>query len=122
LLLPYSDKTREGIARSLAVPDARYAWPILVAEYRKAPMGKAEDGFPRHAKDGLACALAVTATNDVIEELIALAKDRTQGDSRLLLLRGLRRSRNPLAKQALEDLASDPDLAKEIASWRKRKK
>lgn len=122
LQMPYSDPTRETIARALAVPEARYAWPILVAEYRKAPMGIGEYGFPRHAKDGLACALSATVTNDVIEELIEIAKDRTQGDSRILLLPGLRRSRNPLAKQALEELANDPDLAKEIASWRKRKR
>lgn len=32
LRLPYSDRIREGIARALAVPDARHAWPTLVAE------------------------------------------------------------------------------------------
>lgn len=118
---PYSDVTRETIARSLAVPEAREAWPILVSEYRKAPMGISEDGFRLSAKDGLACALSVTATDEVLEELIGLAKERTHGTSRLLLLSGLRKSKNPLAKQALMELASDPDLAKEIASWRQRK-
>jgi hypothetical protein len=55
----------------------------------------------------------------VIDELIALAKDRSHGSSRLLLLRGLRKSRTPAAKKALEELASDPELSKEIASWRR---
>lgn len=54
-----------------------------------------------------------------VDELIALAKDRSQGHSRLLLLRGLKKSKSAKAKRALEELASDPVLAKEIASWRK---
>jgi hypothetical protein len=60
LLLPYSDRTREGFARTLAVPDAKYAWPMLVAEYRRAltGMGIIAPGerkeFSLGAKDGLA--------------------------------------------------------------------
>jgi len=130
LMLPYSDRTREGIARVLAVPEpeVRKAWPILAEEYRKAPTGWGiiapgdTKEYRLGAKDGLACALKVAVTDESLPELIALAKDRTQGESRLLLLRALRKSKNPLAKQAIEDLASDPDLAKEIASWRKGKR
>jgi hypothetical protein len=130
LLLPYSDRTRDGIARSLAVPEreVQKAWPMLVNEYRKAPMGWGIKGpgdtreYKLGAKDGLACALSVAVTDDTLAELIDIAKDRTQGESRLLLLSALkkRRDKNPLAKQAIDELASDPELAKEIASWRKR--
>jgi hypothetical protein len=125
LLLPYSDRTRAGIARALAVPDAKDAWPTLVAEYRKAPTGTGiiasgeTKEFNLGAKDGLACAVAASATASMIEELIVLAKDRSLGSSRLLLLRKLRRSKNPSAKKALDELASDPDLTKEIASWKR---
>jgi len=130
LLFPYSDRTREGIARALAVPEpeVRAAWPFLVEEYRKAPTGWGviapgdTKEYRLGAKDGLACALNVAVTDETLPELIALAKDRTQGESRLLLLRALRKSKNPTAKRAIEDLASDPDLTKEIASWRKRKR
>ncbi|WP_395708200.1 hypothetical protein [Reyranella sp.] len=121
LRLPYSDRTREGIARALAIPDAKDAWPILVEEYRKAPMG-VENGFRLGAKSGFAVALSATVTANTIDELIALAKDRSHGSSRLLLLRGLRRSRAPAAKKALEELASDPELSKEIASWRRARR
>ncbi|RDS82457.1 hypothetical protein DWU99_13680 [Dyella psychrodurans] len=131
LVMPYSDATRETIARSLAVrePEVQKAWPILVEEYRKAPMGWGIKGpgdineYRLGAKNGLACALAVAVTDETLEELIDIAKDRTQGESRLLLLSALkkRRKKNPLAAQAIEELASDPDLAKEIASWRKRR-
>jgi hypothetical protein len=121
LQLPHSDRIREGIARALAVPEARYAWPTLIAEFKNAPMG-VENGILLCAKDGLAVALAATATDAVIEELIALAKDRSHGNYRLLLLSALRKSKNPLARQALDQLASDPDLADEIASWKKKKR
>jgi len=121
LQLPHSDRIREGIARALAVPEARYAWPTLIAEFKNAPMG-VENGILLCAKDGLAVALAATATDAVIEELIALAKDRSHGNYRLLLLSALRKSKNPLSRQALYQLASDPDLADEIASWKKKKR
>lgn len=128
LVLPYSDRTREGIARSLAVPEleVRKAWPTLVEEYRKAPMGWGimapgdTKEYLLGAKDGLACALSVAVTDETLEELISLAKDSNHGESRVLLLLALRKSKNPLAKRALEDLANDPDLKKEITSWRKR--
>jgi hypothetical protein len=80
-----------------------------------------EDGKQASAKDGLACALTATVTEAVMDEMVALAKDRSNGDSRLLLLRGLKKSKSAIARQALEELASDPALSKEIASWRKRK-
>lgn len=130
LQMPYSDAVRETIARSLAVPEpeVRKAWPMLVEEYRKAPMGWGMKGpgdtreFRLGAKDGFACALSVAVTDETLEELIAIAKDRKQGESRVLLLSALkkRRDKNPRAKQAIAELANDPDLKNEIASWRKR--
>jgi hypothetical protein len=114
----YSDRTREGIARALAIPDAKDAWPLLAAEYCKAPMGE-ENGIRLGAKSGLAAALSAAATDDVIAQLASLAKDRSNGDSRLLLLRALRKSKTAVAKDALKELADDPALQKEIASWRK---
>ena len=108
LLLPYSDVTRETIARSLAVPDARYAWPIFAAEFKKVTVNE------KRVKDGLAVALAATVTEDVLDDLIAIAKDSSHGDSRLLLLRALKKSKGDKGKQALRDLLSDPVLGKEI--------
>lgn len=127
---PYSDVVREGIARSLAVaePEVQKAWPLLVEEYRKAPMGWGIKGpgdtkeFRLGAKDGLACALSVAVTDDTLPELIALARDRTLGESRILLLSALKkcRSKSTLAQQAIAELANDPELQKEIALWGKR--
>lgn len=117
LTLPYSDGIVEGIARALAVPEARHAWPLLVAEYQKTPTTRERSRY----KDGLAVALSTTVMNETIGELITLAKDKTHGESRILLLRGIKRSKLPIAKQAIEELALDPQLAKAIAAWKRKK-
>lgn len=117
---PHSTEVLWSIANALASPAARSVWPLLVSEFRKwPPDGSGKSMGP---KDGLANALAATVTNQTIDELIALAKDPSHGSSRLLLLAGIRRSRTPQAKQAIEELAFDPQLAKEIASWPKMRK
>ena len=108
----YPDRIREGIARALAVRDAAYAWQMLVAEYLSVPQGTG-------VKDGLAAALAEISSEKVIDELASLAKDRSNGSSRLLLLSGLRRSNSIVARSALLELKHDPALAKEINSWGK---
>jgi hypothetical protein len=130
LVLPYSDSVREGIARSLAVrePAVRKAWPLLVEEYCNAPMGIGVK-YPGETaeyklgyKDGLACALSVAVTDETLPKLIELLKDKRHGGSRVLLLSAIRKSKNPLAIQAIEDLADEPDLKIEIASWKKKQK
>lgn len=129
LLMPYSDVTKETIARALARPEraVQEAWPILVEQYRKTPMGWGIKGpgdtkeFRLAAKDGLACALSAAVTEETLPELISLAKDSTLGESRVLLLSALKQRRNnPLAKQAIAELGIDPELQKEIASWGRR--
>jgi hypothetical protein len=111
---PYSPGTREGIARSLAVKAARpVAWRTLVEEYCET------DAVNDRVKDGLAVALSGASDSSVIQELIELAKDRRHGESRVLLLSGIRRSRRPEAIDAITQLANDPQLAKEINSWPK---
>ena len=106
----YSDRVREGIARALAIPEAASAWATLRDEYESS---SSDSGV----KSGLAAALAVTSNENVIDELAEIAKDRKNGSSRLLLLKGLRRSRSQVAREALAELKDDPALAKEIASW-----
>ena len=130
LLRPYSDRNREGIARALAVeaPEVQMAWPLLIDEYRKAPTGWGiiapgdTREFRLGAKEGLAVALSVAVTEETLPELIELAKDRTQGESRVLLLSALkkRRKSNSSVAETIEELASDPDLEREIASWRRK--
>jgi len=109
---PYPDEIAGGIGRALAVPEARpYRQQILNA-YETA-----DSATMPWRKDGLA--LAVAKTND-LTEVIRLLQDPAHGDSRLLLLLALRRSRNPRALETVEVLRHDPFFAKEIASWRRR--
>ena len=103
---PYPDRVREGIARALAVRDARFGWGTLVRLYRDEPAGT-------DAKDGLAVALAAASDDDVVDELVALAKGSAHGESRVLLLRGLKRLKAPQARASLEELVEDPVLGQE---------
>ncbi len=114
---PYSEATREGIARALAVPEARAWWSILLDEYRSAPATRGRASV----KEGLAAALAATASDEVIGDLVAVATDPSQGETRVLLLSALRRSKEVEAKRALRELATDPVCAGEIASWKRRR-
>jgi HEAT repeat protein len=106
---PYPDRVREGIARALAVRDAKFGWVTLVRLYREEEVGT-------DAKDGLTVALAAASDDEVIDEIISLARDSTHGESRLLLLRGLKRSRVPRAQAALEEFADDPMLGQEACA------
>jgi hypothetical protein len=105
---PYPDAVREGIARALALPEARFAWHLLVRLYRQEPEGQ--------VKHALALAVGNSAGAQELEELIRLARDPQLGESRLLLLGGLERSGDPRAYRALDELATDPDLKQEIKS------
>lgn len=107
LPLAYPAAVREGIARALAVPEAKAAgWGVLVRLYREEQ--------EQRAKDGLAVAIAATADDEVIGDVIALAREPEQGASRLLLLGALERSADSQARAALVELSSDPELAQEI--------
>jgi len=112
---PYPDRVREGIARALAVRDAKFGWDELTALYIAEPEGT-------NAKRGLAVALAAVSHKAVLDDVIALAHDRRHGTSRLHFLRALRRSRDPRARQAFEDLESDPQLQSEVRRLLKRRK
>lgn len=103
---PYPDRVREGIARALAVRDAKFGWETLARLYREEPAGS-------DAKDGLAVALAAASDDEVVDEFISLARDPAHGESRILLLRGLKRSRAPQARAALEEFSGDPVLGQE---------
>lgn len=128
LQMEYSDVTKETIARALAVPEpeVQKAWPMLVEQYKKAPTGQGLKApgdtkeYRLSAKNGLACTLSVAVTEATMGELVELLKDPANGESRILMLSAIRRSTNPIAKQAREELAMDPELSREIASWKRK--
>ena len=105
---PLPDRVREGIARALAVVEARPAWPELVQAYRNE--ASAEDTGTR---EGLAEALMVTASRATADELVEIIQDRRLGPSRILLLRALTRLRLPDRWGLIAQCRQDPDLVVE---------
>jgi hypothetical protein len=116
LRLPYSDDTRETIARALATKEAKAHWSAIAAEYVKEP-----DKGNAGPKVGLALALAATTSERTIDQLIRLAMDPANGLSRLPLLKALRKSKNPAAKEAIGKLKQDPQLAPNFDTWLRRR-
>lgn len=102
LKIDYPPAIREGIARAMAMREARFAWDDLVSFYRSEEPGR--------AKDGLAVAIAAAADSSVLDELILLVKDRTQGNSRLLLLSAFARFADNKSRMTLMELGADPEL------------
>lgn len=107
----YPDNLREIMARALGQPYARFAWDRILQLYR-AELGEG-------AKDGFAATISKIVTDELLDDLIALVRDPAQGPSRVLLLSALAKSKRPDARQVLEEMASDPDLEKEIRFLRK---
>ncbi len=111
----YPDACLDGIARALALPQAKFAWKIAVQAYLlriNAAKGRAS------SKDGLAVLLAAIADDSVLPELVDLVSNTENGESRVLLLSALKRSKRPEAISAVLRMRSDPQLAKEIDSWK----
>lgn len=115
LLLPYSDVVRGGIARALAVPQARSAWHIILGEYAKTPSPM--DGGGLGAKEGLAVALGEIATGKELNEIFDLCIDEKNGPSRILLLAAFKKNKTSFSKRALDILKKDSTFTKEIDSW-----
>lgn len=110
----YPDRIREGIARSLSFRKAAPVWPTIVDLYRSTT-----DSFD--LQQGLAVAMAGTVTDETVDELVTEAQRAEHGESRLLLLLGLRRLKSAAAKEALEGFVDDRELgenaAKELKGW-----
>lgn len=109
LARPYHPAIREGMARALGAPVARPIWRSLAGRY------VAEDND--QVKQGLACAVAETVTDDTLGELLALIADPRNGLTRNLLLLARMPAR---AATALEGLVADPDLRQELPRLLKR--
>ena len=67
-------------------------------------------------QQGLAAAMAGTVTDDTVDELVAEARRAEHGESRQILLLGLKRLRSPAARTALEGLVDDPELGENARS------
>lgn len=104
---PYPEPIRAGIVRAMGVREANWAWDTIAALYNEEPPGE--------VKDGMAAALSGSAGDAELGKLIDLVSNASHGQSRILLLRALRRSRDPRAHAKLLELRDDPQLKDEIA-------
>lgn len=107
----YPDPVLEGVARALAVRPAALAWYDLRDLYIAAR-------GPREM-EGLAVALAASATAEHLEDLVALLGERSRGDTRLHLLRAIRRVGGRRGREILQGLRHDETLGAEALALAK---
>jgi hypothetical protein len=110
----YPDRIMAGLARALAVKSAAPWWSELRRLYLNAT-GPGEE-------EGLAVALAASATKENLDALIELAGDHSRSDTRILLLRRIKQLGGTRGLEVLESLKSDPMLGKEATALLKVRK
>jgi hypothetical protein len=95
----------------------RSNWKDLVKLFKGLDSDSADGIFIQ----GVAVALAHSYGPLEFDEMIALCKDQTHGDVRILLSVGLRRSRKVDAEKALRDLTDDPQIGEQVSKWIRHK-
>ena len=110
----YPDRVTEGIARSLAVKPANEYWERLRQLYLRA---EGPDGT-----EGLAVALAGSATRENLDALIALLTLEERGDTRIHFIRPILRVGGARGRQVVEGLREDPVFGKEATARLARRK
>lgn len=104
--IPAGDRMafREALVRSLAVKEARgVAAPALLREFRR-------DGSPEY-RWAVGNTLEVVADDAVFDETAELARDRTYGRDRQMLVLALARMSDPRAVDVLTGLLDDESVA-----------
>jgi hypothetical protein len=101
----YPDRVMESLGRALAVEPAAFAWETLTDLYLVAE-GPGEE-------NGLAVALAASATAAQFDGLIALLHENSRGDSRIHFLRPIKRVGGAKGRDVLESLRADPVFGRE---------
>jgi len=106
---PYPDRVREGIARALAVPGAKVGLGTLLELFSRDP-----DQTALGSKQTIGRAIAAASDDEVLDDLIALVRDKKHGANRIALLDPLVRSSDPRAHSVLLELREDPELSHEV--------
>ncbi len=128
LAMSYPAKVRTEIVYALCVKWAKpFVWKSLVNIYKSEPnlcalADKGEIGSPSGPKIAMADGISTLALPNDLKEVIELLRCKANGPSRVILVSVLSRSRQKEAKDALVELASDPELKNEIALRLRRKR
>ena len=108
VMKPYPERVREGIARALAVPEARSGWPILLEAFRREA-----DTTTVGVKWALSLALGATGTDEMLDDVFALLRDKSLGENRVPLLQILCRSHDPRSVRMLNELKDDKSIGRD---------
>ena len=111
----YPQDVLATMAAVLAVSQSLPYRNTLIALFKKPPLEYSS------YKYALASAIAVTSNPKNLFETIELARDPSFGVNRVALLSAIKRSRKPEIQKVIDELKSDPDLTREIASWKRQK-
>lgn len=110
----YPDRVMESLGRALAVRPASPAWETMRALYLRAE-GPGEE-------EGLAVALAASATVEHVDSLVALLDEDSRGQSRIHFLRPIKRLGADHGMQVLESRRGDALFGKEASALLKARK
>ncbi len=102
----YPDRVMESLGRALAVRPSASVWETLRRLYLAAE-GSGEE-------EGLAVALAASATVDCLDQLIALLDETSRGSTRIHFLRPIKRVGGNRGLKVLASLRTDPMFGKEV--------
>lgn len=109
----YPDRVLESLGRALAVKPAHLYWDKLHELY----LGAAGSG----ESEGLAVALAASATADDLDAMVGLLGEESCGDSRIHFLRPILRIGGDRGREVVESLRSDPLYGREASALLKRR-
>lgn len=115
LYLNYPEPIRLAMVRSLSATK-------IVAQYRDEflKLFKESGAASIHFRFALAHAVACSTNAKNLGETIGLLYEKQYGEARVGLLSVLKKYiKRPEVMRALEDLRTDPDLIREINSWKK---
>lgn len=102
----YADPIKDVILRSLASPAAAAYWAELVL------LLKDDQSLSPAVRYLAAAALAATADDGHLVEILELVRDPTLGEHRAQLLLYLMESKRPAAMMAVKELRADPILGR----------
>jgi hypothetical protein len=109
----YPDRVMESLGRALAVAPTVAYWDVLKALY-------ASSRNPGH-KEGIAVALAASATRAQLDDLISFVHDADQGPTRTHFVRTILRVGGAPGREVVATLRSDPVVGKEAEELLRRR-
>lgn len=110
----YPDRVMESLGRALAVGPSAPQWYEFRGLYLAA-QGHGEE-------EGLAVALAASATSEHLDDLISLLGEDSRSDTRIHFLRPIKRVGGQRGREVLESLREDPFYGREAKALLKSRR